>query len=35
MNCYYGCCPTAPAKMQTRILKRKETREWKKDQNDY
>jgi hypothetical protein len=31
MNCYYGCCPAAPRKMQTRLIKRKEQREWKKE----
>jgi hypothetical protein len=35
MNCYYGCCPSAPRKMQARIIKRKEQREWKKENNDY
>ena len=33
-NCYYGCCPQyANKKQEKRIIKRKEAREWKKEQN--
>ncbi len=32
MACYYGCCRSIPDKrMEKRIIKRKENREWKKE----
>ncbi len=34
LRCYFGCCLSVPSdKMERRIIKRKEAREWKKDQD--
>ena len=32
-NCYFGCCRSMTKRQERRYLKRRETNEWKKDNN--
>lgn len=32
-NCYYGCCRAGTKAQEKRVIKRKESQEWKKENN--